>query len=78
MAWTDAELESMKTVRANLVARLVEISAVVGPTYTIGNQTVDVMTTVAQLRAEISALDADIGGQEDEDDFFEIRSHVWG
>ncbi len=78
MAWTDAELESMKTVRANLVARLVEISAVVGPTYTIGNQTVDVMTTVAQLRAEISALDADIGGQEDEGDFFEIRSHVWG
>jgi hypothetical protein len=78
MAWTDAELESMKTVRANLVARLVEISAVVGPTYTIGNQTVDVMTTVAQLRAEISAIDADIGGQEDEGDFFEIRSHVWG
>jgi len=78
MAWTDAELESMKTVRANLVARLLEVSAVVGPTYTIGNQTVDKITYLSQLRAEISALDGDIDSQEDEGDSFEIRSHVWG
>lgn len=78
MAWTDAELESMKQVRANLVARLVELSAVAGPTYTAGNQTVDKIGPIATLVAQIAEVDAAIAGQEDEGDFFDIRSHVWG
>ena len=78
MAWTETELAAMTRVRANLIERLEEVSLVVGPTYTVGNQTVDKITYLQQLRAEIAAIDADIDGQEGEGDYWEVRSQMWG
>lgn len=78
MALTDDELLSLKRTRANLIERLEEVSLVVGPTYTVGNQTVDKITYLQQLRAEIVAIDADIDVQEAESDYWEVRSQVWG
>lgn len=65
MAFSTAQIAQFETAKQSYINELVTVAASPSPNYTIGNRTMSKGDYMAQIRAEIDALDTMINEAED-------------